>query len=356
MMFGGSKVSEAAGKIRAEGLPTRRLGLSGLQITAEGFGAWAIGGGGWSFGWGPQDDKASLAAMRHAIERGVNWIDTAAVYGLGHSEEVIGRLLRELSPSERPLVFTKCGLIWDQRNPMTPSRRVLKPESIRAECDASLRRLGVERIDLYQFHWPDETGTPVEESWATMARLVDEGKIRAAGVSNFNVPLLERCEAVRRVDSLQPPFSLIRLEAAANLIPWCVAHNTGVICYSPMQSGLLTDTFAADRVSSLAEDDWRRRSQEFQPPNLGRNLALRDALRPIAARHGTSVACIAIAWVLAWPGVTGAIVGARSPQQVDGWIGAASIALTEQDLEEIAAAIQRTGAGAGPSRPPSSTY
>ncbi|HKD41545.1 MAG TPA: aldo/keto reductase [Myxococcaceae bacterium] len=356
MMFGGSKVSEAAGKIRAEGLPTRRLGLSGLQITAEGFGAWAIGGGGWSFGWGPQDDKASLAAMRHAIERGVNWIDTAAVYGLGHSEEVIGRLLRELSPSERPLVFTKCGLIWDPRNPMTPSRRVLKPESIRAECDASLRRLGVERIDLYQFHWPDETGTPVEESWATMARLVEEGKIRAAGVSNFNVPLLERCEAVRHVDSLQPPFSLIRREAAANLIPWCVAHNTGVICYSPMQSGLLTDTFAADRVSSLAEDDWRRRSQEFQPPNLGRNLALRDALRPIAARHGTSVACIAIAWVLAWPGVTGAIVGARSPQQVDGWIGAASIALTEQDLEEIAAAIQRTGAGAGPSRPPSSTY
>jgi len=356
MMFGGSKVTEAAGKIRAEGLPTRRLGLSGLQITAEGFGAWAIGGGGWSFGWGPQDDKASLAAMRHAIERGVNWIDTAAVYGLGHSEEVIGRLLRELSPSERPLVFTKCGLIWDQRNPMTPSRRVLKPESIRAECDASLRRLGVERIDLYQFHWPDETGTPVEESWATMARLVEEGKIRAAGVSNFNVPLLERCEAVRHVDSLQPPFSLIRREAAANLIPWCVAHNTGVICYSPMQSGLLTDTFAADRVSSLAEDDWRRRSQEFQPPNLGRNLALRDALRPIAARHGTSVACIAIAWVLAWPGVTGAIVGARSPQQVDGWIGAASIALTEQDLEEIAAAIQRTGAGAGPSRPPSSTY
>jgi len=356
MMFGGSRVTEAAGKIRAEGLPTRRLGLSGLQITAEGFGAWAIGGGGWSFGWGPQDDKASLAAMRHAIERGVNWIDTAAVYGLGHSEEVIGRLLRELSPSERPLVFTKCGLIWDQRNPMTPSRRVLKPESIRAECDASLRRLGVERIDLYQFHWPDETGTPVEESWATMARLVEEGKIRAAGVSNFNVPLLERCEAVRHVDSLQPPFSLIRREAAANLIPWCVAHNTGVICYSPMQSGLLTDTFAADRASSLAEDDWRRRSQEFQPPNLGRNLALRDALRPIAARHGTSVACIAIAWVVAWPGVTGAIVGARSPQQVDGWIGAASIALTEQDLEEIAAAIQRTGAGAGPSRPPSSTY
>ena len=355
MFRGSGSISGAAERVGAERLPTRRLGISGLEITTVGFGAWAIGGGGWSFGWGPQDDKASLAAMRHAIERGVNWIDTAAVYGLGHSEEVVGRLLRELSPSERPFVFTKCGLIWDERNPMTPSRRVLKPESIRAECEASLRRLGVERIDLYQFHWPDETGTPVEESWATMARLVEEGKIKAAGVSNFSVPLLERCEAVRHVDSLQPPFSLIRREAAATLIPWCVAHNTGVICYSPMQSGLLTDTFTAHRVSSFAEDDWRRRSQEFQPPNLGRNLALRDALRPIAARHGTSVACIAIAWVLAWPGVTCAIVGARSPQQVDGWIGATSIALTEQDLEEIAAAIQRTGAGAGPLRPPSPT-
>ena len=356
MFRGSGSISGAAERVGAERLPTRRLGISGLEITTVGFGAWAIGGGGWSFGWGPQDDKASLAAIRHAIERGVNWIDTAAVYGLGHSEEVVGRLLRELSPSERPFVFTKCGLIWDERNPMTPSRRVLKPESIRAECEASLRRLGVERIDLYQFHWPDETGTPVEESWATMARLVEEGKIRAAGLSNFNLPLLERCEAVRHVDSLQPPFSLIRREAAANLIPWCAAHNTGVICYSPMQSGLLTDTFTADRVSSLAEDDWRRPSQEFQPPNLGRNLALRDALRPIAARHGTAVGCIAIAWVLAWPGVTGAIVGARSPQQVGGWIGGASIALTEQDLEEIAAAIQRAGAGAGPSRPPSPTY
>jgi aryl-alcohol dehydrogenase-like predicted oxidoreductase len=291
--------------------------------------------------------------MRRAIERGINWIDTAAVYGLGHSEELVGRLLRELSPSERPLVFTKCGLIWDERNPMTPSRRVLKPESIRAECEASLRRLGVERIDLYQFHWPDETGTPVEESWAAMARLAEEGKIRAAGVSNFSVSLLERCEAVRHVDSLQPPFSLIRRDAATELIHFCAAHSTGVICYSPMQSGLLTDTFTADRVSSLAEDDWRRRSLEFQPPNLLRNLAVRDALRPIAVRHATSVACIAVAWVLAWPGVTGAIVGARNPQQLDGWIGAARIALTEQDLDEIAAAIQRTGAGAGPLRPSS---
>ncbi len=341
----------ATGKVRAERLPTRRLGISGLEITTVGFGAWAIGGGGWSFGWGPQDDEASLAAMRHAIERGVNWIDTAAVYGLGHSEEVIGRLLRDLSPSERPLVFTKCGLIWDERNPMSPARRVLKPESIRAECEASLRRLGVERIDLYQFHWPDETGAPVEESWSAMVSLVKEGKIRAAGVSNFNVGLLERCETVRHLDSLQPPLSLIRREAAAKEVPWCAAHSTGVICYSPMQSGLLTDTFSAERVSSFAEDDWRRRSPEFQQPNLGRNLALRDALRPIAKRHETSVSCIAIAWVLAWPGVTGAIVGARNPQQVDGWIRAASIVLTEQDLEEIASAIQRTGAGAGPARP-----
>ena len=193
-------------------LPTRPLGTSGLEITTVGFGAWAIGGGGWAFGWGPQDDADSLAAMGRALELGINWIDTAAVYGLGHSEAVVGRLLRELPASERPLVFTKCGLVWDERDRMTEARRVLRPESIRQECEASLRRLGVERIDLYQFHWPDETGTPVEDSWQAMVRLVEEGKVRAAGVSNFAVPLLERCEAIRHVDSLQPPFSLIRRE------------------------------------------------------------------------------------------------------------------------------------------------
>jgi aryl-alcohol dehydrogenase-like predicted oxidoreductase len=332
-------------------LSRQRLGSSELEITRVGFGAWAIGGGGWAFGWGPQDDGASLAAMRHAIDLGVNWIDTAAVYGLGHSEEVLGRLLREVPASERPLVFTKCGLVWDDAQRMAEPQRVLRPDSIRAECEASLRRLGVEHIDLYQFHWPDETGTAVEDSWDTMLRLVEEGKVRAAGVSNFGVDLVERCEARGHVDSLQPPFSLIRRDAAALEIPWADAHRTGVICYSPMQSGLLTDGFDARRLARLSHDDWRRRSPEFQPPHLTRNLALRDALRPIASRHDTTVSAVAVAWTLAWPGVTGAIVGARSPEQVDGWVAAAGLEMTPSDLAEIAAAVRATKAGAGPARP-----
>lgn len=332
-------------------LPTRPLGNSGMQITTVGVGTWAIGGGGWYSGWGPQDDDASLAAMRHALEQGVNWIDTAAVYGLGHAEEVVGRLLREMPQAKRPLVFTKCGLVWDERDPMADATWTLEPESIRREIEASLRRLGVERIDLYQFHRPDRTGTPVEDSWETMVRLIEEGKVRAAGVSNFDVGLHERCEAIRHVASSQPPLSLIRREAAGAEIPWCAAHGTGVIVYSPMQSGLLTDRFSVARVASLADDDWRRRAAEFQQPSLGRNLALRDALRPIAERHGTTVAAVAVAWALAWPGVSGAIVGARAPEQVDGWIAAARLQLTPEDLDEIARAIEQTGAGAGPKRP-----
>jgi aryl-alcohol dehydrogenase-like predicted oxidoreductase len=316
-------------------LPTRPLGSSGLDITPVGFGAWAIGGGGWSFGWGPQADVASIAAMRRALELGVNWIDTAAVYGLGHSEELVGRLLRELPRDDRPLVFTKGGLVWDEHNRMGEPSRVLKPQSIRSEVEASLRRLGVERIDLYQFHWPDGTGTPVEDSWATMSRLVQEGKVRAAGVSNFDLSLLERCEALRHVDSLQPPFSLIRREVGEQEIPWCAEHHTGVICYSPMQSGILTEGFSASRAAALAPDDWRRRSPEFRRPTLDRNLALRDALQPIARRHRTTVSAVAIAWVLAWPGVT----------------GATTLELSAADLESIATAIARTGAGAGPRWP-----
>jgi len=332
-------------------IPTRPLGSSGVQITTVGFGAWAIGGGGWSFGWGPQDDAASLATIRHALELGVNWIDTAAVYGLGHSEEVVGQLLRSLPGSQRPFVFTKCGLIWDERNRMAVPRRVLRPESIREECEASLRRLGIERIDLYQFHWPDDAGTPLEDSWAEMGRLVEDGKVRLIGVSNFDVTLLQRCEAVRHADSLQPPFSLIRRGAAEREIPWCAGHKSGVICYSPMQSGLLTERFTRNRIAVMAADDWRLHSPEFQEPNLSRNLALRDALRPIAQRHGTTVSAVAIAWTLAWPGVTGAIVGARTPEQVDGWIGAAHVALTAADLDEISRALEATHAGSGPTIP-----
>jgi len=332
-------------------LPTQRIGRTDLNITRLGFGAWAIGGGGWYFGWGPQDDEQSLAAMRRAIDLGINWIDTAAAYGLGHSEELVGRLLRELPARERPFVFTKCGVVYEGRDPMGPPLRSLRPESIRRECEASLRRLGVERIDLYQFHWPDQTGVPIEESWETMVKLVEEGKVRAAGASNFDVELLARSEAIRHVDSLQPPFSLINRTVGEKEIPWCEEHGTGVICYSPMQSGLLTDTFSASRMVSMAADDWRRRSPEFNEPNLSRNLTLRDSLAPIAKRHNTSVSSIALGWVLAWQGVTGAIVGARSPQQVEGWIDAGGMKLTVQDLDEIAAAVHKTRAGNGPAIP-----
>jgi aryl-alcohol dehydrogenase-like predicted oxidoreductase len=332
-------------------LPVRPLGASGMRITTVGLGAWAIGGGGWAYGWGPQDDAASLATMRRALELGINWIDTAAIYGLGHSEEVAGRFLRELPPGERPLVFTKCGLTWDESDRTAEPRRTLEPASIRAECDASLRRLGVERIDLYQFHWPDETGTAVEDSWAEMLQLVAAGKVRVPGVCNFDLGLLGRCEALRHVDSLQPGFSMIRRNVAAQEIPWCARHETGVICYSPMQSGLLTEGFGAKRIAALAPDDWRRRAPDFRPPKLERNLALRDALRPIAQRYETTVAAVAVAWTLAWPGVSGAIVGARAPEQIDGWLRAASLELTVGDLDEIAAAISASGAGSGPVRP-----
>lgn len=333
-------------------LARRPLGTSGIEISTVGFGAWATGGGGWSFGWGPQDDEASLAAIRHALEQGVNWIDTAAAYGLGHSEEVVGRVLADLPEPDRPLVFTKCGLRWDPADPMAPLERVLLPDAIREEVDASLRRLGVERVDLYQLHWPDRSGgTSVEDSWAVMVELIEAGKVRAGGVSNFDVPLLERAETVRHVDSLQPPLSLVERGAATAEIPWCAGHGTGVIVYSPLQSGLLTDGFTAERARGLPEDDWRRRDARFREPSLSRSLALRDALRPVADRRGVTVAAVAVAWTLAWPGVTGAIVGARSPEQVEGWIAAADLELTDADLDEIAAAIGRTGAGAGPARP-----
>ena len=329
---------------------TRDLGTSGLKITTVGFGSWAVGGGGWAFGWGPQDDAESAQAIVHAVERGVNWVDTAAIYGLGHSEEVVGRALSQIAAADRPFVFTKCGLIWDEANRMAPARRILRPESIRVECEASLRRLGVEQIDLYQFHWPDESGVAVEDSWGEMARLADEGKVRAIGVSNFNVSLLERCEPIRHVDSLQPPFSIISRGTASDLLPWAAAHGTGVIVYSPMASGILTDSFTRERVTAMSEDDWRRRSDAFVEPALTLNLALRDAIKPIAARLGTSVSALAVAWTLTWAGVSGAIVGARNPNQVDGWLPAGSLHLAPADLDEIAAAIERTGAGSGPIR------
>jgi aryl-alcohol dehydrogenase-like predicted oxidoreductase len=332
-------------------LTHRPLGTSGLNITEVGFGAWALGGGGWAYSWGPQDDAASVEAIRHAVARGVNWIDTAAQYGYGHSEEVVGRALRSIPASERPLVFTKGGMVWDEADPFKEAERNLRPESIRREVEASLRRLGVDHIDLYQFHWPDEIGTPVEESWGELSRLVDEGKVLHPGVCNFPVELLERAERIRHVDSLQPPFSLIRRDAGAELLPWCVEHGTGVIVYSPMQSGLLTGRFSAAHIAGLAEDDWRRRAPEFTEPRLPRNLALVEALRPIADRVGATMPELAVAWTLSWPGVTAAIVGARSPEQVDGWVEAPARVLTGGDLRDIAEAVEATGAGTGPAIP-----
>ena len=332
-------------------LPTAPLGTTGMRITRVGFGAWAIGGGGWTFAWGDQDDADSIAAIRQAIERGINWIDTAAVYGLGHSEEIVARALRDIPADDRPYVFTKAGLVWDEHDRAAPPRRLGDPLSIRREVEASLRRLDVERIDLYQMHWPAEDGTLLEDYWGTLLQLKEEGKVRAVGLSNHDFAQLEAAERLGHVDTLQPPFSAIRREVAAAELPWCAAHHTGVIVYSPMQSGLLTGAFSVTRATQLGADDWRSRSPDFTGQGLRRNLALADALRPIAERHGTTVAAVAVAWTLAWPGVTGAIVGARSPAQVDGWIGAAALALTDADLDEIAGAIKRTGAGTGPLRP-----
>ncbi len=331
----------------------RPLGKTGMEITRVGFGAWAVGGGEWSFGWGSQEDSDSVAAIRHAVEAGVNWVDTAAAYGLGHSEEVVATALEPFSEADRPYVFTKCGLRWDDRDPMAPLRRVGRPESIREEVELSLKRLRTDRIDLYQVHWPPEDGTPIEEYWGTLLELEHEGIIAAAGLSNHSTRQVETAERLGHVDSVQPPLSLINREAAADLIPWCRDHETGVIVYSPMQSGLLTGAFSVERVAGLPEDDWRRRDAQFTGVNLERNLALARAIRPIAERHGVTQAAIAVAWTLAWPGVTGAIVGARRPHQVDSWLPAADLELTDDDLDELETAIKATGAGSGPTRPTS---
>lgn len=337
--------------IRSTSLPTRRFGRTDMNITRVGFGAWAVGGADWAVGWGAQDDAASAAAIRHAVERGINWIDTAAVYGLGHSEEIVGKALAGIPATERPYVFTKCGLVWEPQNRTALPKRVGAPDSIRRELEASLRRLGVERIDLYQMHWPAEDGTPLEAYWQALLDLKAEGKVRAVGLSNHSAAQLEAAEALGHVDTLQPPFSAIRRGAAEAELPWCHAHETGVIVYSPMQSGLLSGRFSAERAQRLPADDWRSRNPQFQGEALAANLRLAEALKPIAERHGTSVASVAVAWTLAWPEVTGAIVGARSPEQVDGWLDAATLDLTGDDLGAIAATIASTGAGSGPALP-----
>ncbi len=333
-------------------LPTTPFGTTGMNITRVGFGAWAIGGTGYVFGWGAQDDEESVAAIRYAVESGVNWIDTAAGYGLGHSEKIVARALAGIAEADRPYVFTKCGLIWDDSSPGGGAfAQVGAPDSIRREVDASLRRLNVDRIDLYQLHWPPRDGTPVEDTVATLHELRAAGKIRSVGVSNFDVELLERVGPVGGVEALQPPFSAIRRETAAEILPYCAKHNIGVIVYSPMQSGLLTGSWSAQRSAGLPADDWRRRSPDFTGEPLHRNLALADVLRTVAKRHEATVAAVAVAWTLAFDGVTGAIVGARRPSQVDGWIAAATLTLSADDLDDIEIGIDRLSVGSGPSRP-----
>jgi aryl-alcohol dehydrogenase-like predicted oxidoreductase len=332
---------------------TRRLGAGGPELSPVGLGTWAMSGP-YQFGWGPADDEASVATIRHAIASGVNWLDTAPVYGLGHAEEVVARALEPFRAGEDVLVFTKCGRVWAEGPEGPEIHYDLRPGSVREQCEASLRRLGVERIDLYQLHWPDyETGTPVEAYWATMAELVDEGKVRWIGACNFPVPLLERCERIRHVDSLQPPLSLLNRHAREELVPWCAANGTGVIVYSPLASGLLSGSFSLDRT---APDDWRRRAPAFREPSISRALALVERLRPLAERHGIGLPELAVAWVLAVEGVTGAIVGARRPDQVDGWLAAGSVQLGPGDVEEIERALVETRAGTSdPPSPPGVT-
>jgi aryl-alcohol dehydrogenase-like predicted oxidoreductase len=320
-------------------MQTRRLGNSDLLITPIGFGAWAIGGGGWAFAWGAQDDAESIATIREGLDLGINWIDTAAVYGLGHSEEVVARALEGMK--NRPYVFTKCGRVWDETGQIG---KRLKADSIRAECEASLRRLKVDVIDLYQVHWP-EPDEDIEEGWQTVMNLKEEGKIRWAGVSNFSAEQMARAAKFGPITSLQPPYSLIRREVESSVLPYCEKNNIGVIAYSPMASGLLTGRMTRERISALPADDWRKeKNANFREPLLSRHLKLVDLLRTIGSRHGKSPGEVAIAWVLRHPAITAAIVGARRPGQLKELMGAAEWRLTPDEVSEIET-FQATNAG-----------
>lgn len=308
---------------------TKQLGNSDLRLTAIGFGAWAAGGGGWAFAWGPQDDKDSIAAIHRALDLGVNWIDTAAVYGLGHSEEVVGRALK--STSHKPYVFTKCARVWDSKGDISKNLK-----QIRHEVEDSLRRLQIETIDLYQVHWP-EPDEDIEEAWAVMADLKREGKVRWIGVSNFSVAQMERAMKIAPVTSLQPPYSMINRTAEPEILPFCLSRGIGVINYSPMHSGLLTGAMSRERVGALPADDFRRKAKNYQEPQLSRNLQIAEFLKTIAARHNVSAGVIAIAWTLHNPAITAAIVGGRSAKQVDGVSPALSFRLTETEYAEIGA-------------------
>ena len=307
----------------------RQLGTSNLYLTPIGVGAWAIGGGDWEFSWGPQDDKDSIAAIHQALDHGINWIDTAAVYGLGRSEEVVARAIADRR--DRPYVFSKCSLIWDQDKNI---RHSLKSESIRRECEASLRRLKVDSIDLYQIHWPDPDAD-VEEGWTTLARLKDEGKVRNIGVSNFTVEQMKRAQKIAPITSLQPPYSMLDRGAESEILPYAEQSRIGVIVYSPMASGLLTGAMTRERVAAFPADDWRRRNSKFQEPRLSRNLAVAALLGEIGKHHGRTAGEVAIAWTLHNPAVTAAIVGIRNQKQVGGVVGALEFRLTDAEFVEI---------------------
>jgi aryl-alcohol dehydrogenase-like predicted oxidoreductase len=307
----------------------RKLGSSDLEITPLGVGAWAMGGAGWQFAWGAQDDNESIEAIHAALDKGINWIDTAAIYGLGHSEEVVARALA--GRSDKPLVFTKCGIVWDEKR---EPKRTIEPESIRKEVEQSLKRLKLDVIDLYQIHWP-EPDHLVEAGWTMMAKLQVEGKVRHIGVSNFNVGQLRRAQAIAPVTSLQPPYSIISPDIENEILPYAQANNIGVIVYSPMKSGLLTGAMTRDRVAAMPEDDFRKRTPNFKEPLLSRNLELADLLASIGKNHGRTAGEVAIAWTLRHPAVTGAIVGMRSAQQVDGVIGAADFRLSPGEIAQI---------------------
>jgi aryl-alcohol dehydrogenase-like predicted oxidoreductase len=310
-------------------LTTTTLGETGLEITRVGFGAWAIGGGGWEFGWGPQQDDESIAAIHRALEQGINWIDTAAAYGFGHSEQVVGRALAGVEP--RPLVFTKCSLLEGRGRTVVHS---LRRDSILREANASLERLGIDAIDLYQIHWPDPA-EDIEEGWAALAELKEQGLVRHIGVSNFDVDQLRVIQAIAPVETLQPQYSLIERDVEREILPFAEHEGIGVIVYSPMGSGMLTGRMTRERIEQLADDDWRKRDERFREPELSRNLELVDRLTAVAERHDTTPGAVAIAWTLRNPAVDGAITGFRHPDQVDPLVIAASLELTDGDLDEI---------------------
>jgi aryl-alcohol dehydrogenase-like predicted oxidoreductase len=307
----------------------KRLGNSDLDLTPIGIGAWAMGGGGWKFGWGPQDDSQSIAAIHAALDLGVNWIDTAAVYGLGHSEDVVARALA--GRANRPYVFTKCERMWDDQGNIFPA---LKADSVRKECEASLKRLKVDVIDLYQIHWP-EPAEDIEEGWSTLAKLREEGKVRWIGTSNFSTAQLAQCAKIAPVTSLQPPYSAVSPEAEAEILPHCLKNGIGVIVYSPMKSGLLSGGMSRERIAAFPDDDFRKRAPAFQEPQLTRNLVLADKMKQIGARHGRSAGEVAIAWTLRHPAVTAAIVGMRSVEQAHGVMGAMGFRLSEEEIAEL---------------------